>query len=46
VWMSIPEWFHLPAALRSPFHANLAIVFGTLTIFFAGLAVSKIAQNR
>jgi SSS family solute:Na+ symporter len=30
-----------PENLRSPFHANMITVIGTLTIFLVGLAVSR-----
>ena len=42
VWMTIsPGWTGPLAAWRSPFHANLIIVFGTLTILAAGLVLGR-----
>ena len=38
-WMTFVDWF--PENLRSPFHANMITVIGTLTIFLVGLAVSR-----
>ena len=40
-WMTLSP--HLPAAssLRSPFHANMIIVVGTLVIFLVGIVVGK-----
>ena len=42
-WMTIPGLIpdHLHW-LRSPFHANMIIVIGTLTIFITGILISKI----
>ena len=43
VWMTFsPKWSLLPEVLRSPFHAHMIIVVGTLTIFLAGLLVSRL----
>ena len=47
VWMTLSPL--LPAsfaALRSPFHANLIVVFGTLTILTVGLILSRTGQTR
>ena len=47
LWMALSvrtEW--LPPALRSPLHANMIIVVGTLTIFLVGLLVSRFAGRR
>ena len=38
-WMSFTD--HLPEALRSPFHAHMITVIGTLTIFGVGVACSR-----
>ena len=38
-WMTFPEL--LPEALRSPFHAHMITVIGTLTIFGVGVACSR-----
>ena len=44
LWMTLGP--RLPAALRSPFHANMIIVIGTLTIFLVGWAVSRLRTAR
>jgi len=47
LWMALSvrtEW--LPEALRSPLHAHMIIVVGTLTIFLVGLLVSRFAGRR
>jgi solute:Na+ symporter, SSS family len=48
VWMSLSPIVlkdgHL-AAFRSPFHANMTIAFGTLTIFLTGFLLSCIYQK-
>ena len=38
-WMTFPD--QLPEALRSPFHAHMITVIGTLTIFGVGMACSR-----
>ena len=38
-WMTFPD--QLPQALRSPFHAHMITVIGTLTIFGVGVACSR-----
>ena len=38
-WMTFSD--HLPEALRSPFHAHMITVIGTLTIFGVGVACSR-----
>ena len=47
LWMTfsslIPEKYEF---LRSPFHKNMIIVVGTLTIFLAGIIISKIKSNK
>ena len=46
VWMTLsPVWPAALAALRSPFHANLIVVFGTLTILAVGLILSRGRQT-
>jgi solute:Na+ symporter, SSS family len=44
VWMSLsPVYFteEKMMAFRSPFHSNLTIVFGTITIFLVGFLINK-----
>ena len=41
-WMTASRWGWIPQALRSPFHPNLIIVFGTLTILGVGFLASLI----
>lgn len=44
-WMSLSPVFFttgLWSSFRSPFHANLTIVFGTLTIFLTGFLLSRL----
>ena len=38
-WMTLADYF--PEEFRSPFHANMIIVVGTLTIFLTGIGVSR-----
>ncbi|MDE2680976.1 MAG: sodium:solute symporter [Verrucomicrobiota bacterium] len=42
-WMTFAEAF--PENLRSPFHANMITVIGTLTIFLVGLGVIRIRNS-
>jgi solute:Na+ symporter, SSS family len=42
LWMTLPQVMSIPDRLRAPFHANLTMVLGTLTIFLVGLAVSRL----
>jgi SSS family solute:Na+ symporter len=44
LWMTVSP--RLPAELRSPFHSNLIIVLGTLTIFLVGCAWSTLRRLR
>jgi len=37
-WMTLADYF--PEEFRSPFHANMIIVVGTLTIFLTGMGIS------
>jgi SSS family solute:Na+ symporter len=41
-WMTFSPASRLPEFLRSPFHSNMIIVVGTLTIFFVGLMASRL----
>ena len=43
-WMTFADYF--PEELRSPFHANMIIVVGTLTIFWTGIGISYWRQMR
>src|SRR5207237_9182764 len=45
-WMTASRWGWIPQALRSPFHPNLIIVFGTLTILGVGFLASMILPAR
>jgi SSS family solute:Na+ symporter len=42
LWMSLPSIVDVPPQLRNPFHANMTIVIGTLTIFLIGLIVAQL----
>lgn len=42
-WTTFADAF--PENLRSPFHANMIIVIGTLSIFLVGLGVSRIRNS-
>jgi SSS family solute:Na+ symporter len=44
LWMTASRWGWIPQPLRSPFHPNLIIVFGTLTILGVGLAVAALSK--
>jgi solute:Na+ symporter, SSS family len=49
VWMSLsPVYFTEGGSLvfRSPFHTNLTIVFGTVTIFLVGFLLTKIFKGK
>lgn len=49
IWMSLsPVYFTegRSLAFRSPFHANLTIVFGTMTIFLVGFLVSRFINRK
>jgi len=43
-WMTFADFF--PENLRSPFHANMITAIGTLTIFLAGLSVSRLQKGH
>jgi SSS family solute:Na+ symporter len=46
-WLTLsPDNEVLPEMLRNPLHANLTIVVGTVTIFLAGLGISRIANTN
>jgi SSS family solute:Na+ symporter len=46
-WMMLSKSLVGPwAGLRSPFHAFMIPVFGTLTILLGGLLVSRVARGR
>jgi SSS family solute:Na+ symporter len=48
-WMSLsPICFteEKSLAFRSPFHTNLTIVFGTMTIFFVGFLLTKLIRRK
>ena len=42
LWMTLSPQLPAGSTLRSPFHSNMIIVVGTLTIFWVGLLVSKL----
>jgi SSS family solute:Na+ symporter len=42
LWMTVSPQLPADSPLRSPFHSNMIIVVGTLTIFWVGLLVSKV----
>jgi SSS family solute:Na+ symporter len=45
-WMTLSKYLTGPwESLRSPFHAFLIPVFGTLTILLLGLLISRLAQR-
>lgn len=47
LWMTLsPRMSSWPAALQSPFHGFLIIVFGTATILLTGLVVTVVFQPR
>ncbi len=46
IWVALSPESALPKNLQSPFHANMAIVIGTLSIFLVGLLVSRFTQNK
>lgn len=45
-WMTASRWGWIPQSFRSPFHPNLIIVFGTLTILGVGFLASLIFPAR
>lgn len=47
LWMTLsPRIAAFPDALRSPFHPNLVIVFGTLTILAVGFVIAALPAPR
>jgi SSS family solute:Na+ symporter len=49
VWMSLSPICFTEAkfpAFRSPFHSNLTIVFGTITIFLVGFLINKLFHSQ
>jgi len=47
VWMTTsPSWPDALAALRSPFHPNLIIVIGTVTVLSVGVLAGSILGVR
>lgn len=42
IWMTLPQLVDVPPSLRNPFHVNMTIVVGTLTIFLVGVLVSRL----
>ncbi|MEX2233083.1 MAG: sodium:solute symporter [Cyclobacteriaceae bacterium] len=45
-WMSLSPVFVTDGVWRSPFHANLTIVFGTLVIFLSGFLFSLLSGSK
>jgi SSS family solute:Na+ symporter len=49
IWMSLSPVYLTEGkllAFRSPFHSNLTIVFGTMTIFLVGFVLSKLIHSK
>lgn len=46
LWVALSSGSRLPEKLQSPFHANMAIVVGTLAIFLVGLIVSRFTKSK
>ena len=47
LWMSLsPKWSGSFAALRSPFHGLLTIVFGTAALLLTGLLITSLGASR
>jgi len=49
IWMSLSPVCITEGKLlvfRSPFHSNLTIVFGTITIFLVGFVMSKVIHRN
>lgn len=44
IWMTFPEY--IPEGFRSPFHANMIIVVGTLAIFLTGTILTRFRTMR
>ena len=45
-WMTFNKAGWIPENLRSPFHANMITVIGTLTIFLVGILMSQLRQKN
>ena len=45
-WMTFDKAEWIPKNFRSPFHANMITVIGTLTIFLAGLLLSRLRRKK
>ena len=45
-WMTFDKAEWIPKNLQSPFHANMITVIGTLTIFLAGLLLSRLRRQN
>jgi len=49
IWMSLSPLYFTEGkslAFRSPFHTNLTIVFGTMTIFLVGFILTKLIRRK
>jgi SSS family solute:Na+ symporter len=49
IWMSLSPLYFTEGkslAFRSPFHTNLTIVFGTMTIFLVGFLLTKLLRRK
>ena len=49
IWMSLSPLYFTEGnslAFRSPFHTNLTIVFGTMTIFLVGFLMTKLLNQK
>jgi len=49
IWMSLSPLYFTQGkllAFRSPFHSNLTIVIGTMTIFLTGFMLTRFASKR
>jgi SSS family solute:Na+ symporter len=45
-WMTFDKAEWIPENLRSPFHANMITVIGTLTIFLVGILMSQLRRKN
>ncbi len=49
IWLSLSPVYFTEGrllAFKSPFHSNLTIVFGTMTIFLVGFVITKLVRYR
>jgi SSS family solute:Na+ symporter len=49
LWMTLPQlshWIEVPDYLKSPFHGQLTMVLGTMTILSVGLLANSLAPAR